>query len=453
MASSNPLSSRKKQTLTNDFVRKLQARGKMYDVRDGDQKGFYVRIYPSGVKTYRCEYQRGKHYVIGRANEMSADKARGKAASIKGDVKLGIINDPVAADKRRRAEEEQKRSERITFKDFLQHRYKEYYEVTYPKTVGAAIKNLQRNFLDVFGHLTLDQITESRIINWRIKRQKETRTLVVQGKKVRQKITPATINRNIEQLSALLNVAVKFEYLKENPAAKIEKLSTEKNKTRFLSNQEYQRLLKALDEREKQKLVAREHANKWRKERGYDLYPDFKKFTYVDHLKPMVLLALGSGIRFGSLIKLEWDKHIDFSHGNIIINLSADIVKVGMAYDVPLDAETSKALKLWYEQTELNHQGKGWVFPGKKTGSHITTVKKSWKKLKEDAGIENFTWHDQRHDFASQHVMSGTDLYTVMALLGHSDPKTTKKYAHLAREHKIKAAQKLAIRRDEMRKK
>ena len=174
----------------------------------------------------------------------------------------------------------------------------------------------------------------------------------------------------------------------------------------------------------------------------------------ADYLKPMILISLGSGVRFGSLIRLEWDRHIKIEdENNVILKLTPDIVKTEKGYDVPLDENTSKILIQWYEQTYESHHDKGWVFPGKKPGAHITNVKKSWKSLLELAGIEDFHWHDQRHDYASQHVMSGTDLYTVMELLGHTDPKMTKKYAHLASEHKVTAAKRLGERRNKIIKK
>ena len=127
--------------------------------------------------------------------------------------------------------------------------------------------------------------------------------------------------------------------------------------------------------------------------------------------------------------------------------MKSSIEKTKKNYYIPLDKLTSEVVLKWYEQTKVKHQGSGWVFPGRKPDSHLTSVYKSWNNLLKRAKIKDFVWHDQRHDFASQLAMSGTDLYTIQKLLGHSSSQMTQRYAHLNMEHKMKATQKLSERR------
>jgi len=54
-----------------------------------------------------------------------------------------------------------------------------------------------------------------------------------------------------------------------------------------------------------------------------------------------------------------------------------------------------------------------YVICGKKAGSHIVNLQKSWRRIRKMAGMEDLRIHDLRHTFASQAVMSGTPLALV----------------------------------------
>ncbi|MCP4475904.1 MAG: integrase arm-type DNA-binding domain-containing protein [Gammaproteobacteria bacterium] len=357
--------------LTNSLVQKLASRpSSSYDVRDSDLKGFMVRVFSSGTKTYRCEYKQGKHYTIGRANILTATQARQEAMRILAIAAKG--QDPKAEEKKQKAQVKASRIKQMTFREFLEQEYVPWYEATYPKTGKEGIKDIVRNFLSDLGDLPLTQIDQMHIEKWRIKRAKMKRTRIKEGKKIEEPIRTATINRNVEKLSAVFNKAVEFGFLTANPVSGIKKLKVEQpNRIRFLSEEEYKRLIFSLDKREATMKAARECGNSWRNQRGYKLQPSLENVPFVDHLKPMVLLALGSGIRFGSLIRLEWDKHVDFSQEYVLICLTPDIVKTSKGYEVPLDEETAKVLRQWYEQNKAKHHGVGWMFPGKKPGQHM----------------------------------------------------------------------------------
>jgi site-specific recombinase XerD len=97
-------------------------------------------------------------------------------------------------------------------------------------------------------------------------------------------------------------------------------------------------------------------------------------------------------------------------------------------------------LSQWKSQARRTSPG-SLVFPSPQTGKKMGDCRTSWENLVKAANIENFRWHDMRHDFASQLVMKGVDLNAVRELLGHADMKMTLRYAHLAPNVKMKAVE------------
>jgi integrase len=81
---------------------------------------------------------------------------------------------------------------------------------------------------------------------------------------------------------------------------------------------------------------------------------------------------------------------------------------------------------------------------GTATGGRSVT--RTWYKLRRKAGLPpNVRIHDLRHTYASRLVSSGQSLFLVQELLGHADPRTTMRYAHLNMQSKHQAASVAAL--------
>ncbi|HVT57080.1 MAG TPA: tyrosine-type recombinase/integrase [Thermoanaerobaculia bacterium] len=78
------------------------------------------------------------------------------------------------------------------------------------------------------------------------------------------------------------------------------------------------------------------------------------------------------------------------------------------------------------------YEGNPYVLPGEKPGSHLVEIAKTWQRLRKRAGLPDVRLHDMRHAFASIGAAAGLGLPVIGALLGHSQPATTARYAHLA---------------------
>jgi integrase len=76
--------------------------------------------------------------------------------------------------------------------------------------------------------------------------------------------------------------------------------------------------------------------------------------------------------------------------------------------------------------------GTEYGFPGDRLGNPILSLRKSWERVCKVAKIDDLRLHDLRHSYASVGAADGLSLPVIGALLGHSQPATTARYAHLA---------------------
>jgi integrase len=400
--------------ISNALLPKLRPEEKPYEVHDTEIKGFLLRIQPSGCIAYYCSYRtldRKRNRVsLGRHPTVTPAQARDHAKQILATVIKG--EDPA---KQRQA------ARKKTLFEFLQEDYGPWV-LAHRKDGHATINRIQFCFKKLKNN-KLDELSSLNIERWRTNRRNDG-------------TAAATINRDIAGLRSALSKAVEWGCVAEHPMLAVKPLKLDQSKiVRFLSNDEEDRLRAELDEREELMRTQRDTANHWRSQRNLEWLPDLRLQPYADHLKPMVLISINTGIRQGELFTLQW-QNIDFDRANLTI--SGDSAKSGKTRHLPINNEALAVLKNWKKQTIESTL----VFPSA-AGKPFDNVKKAWSKILENAHIVNFRWHDMRHHFASSLIMVGVDLNTVRELLGHSDIKMTLRYAHLAPEHKAAAVAKL----------
>ena len=164
-----------------------------------------------------------------------------------------------------------------------------------------------------------------------------------------------------------------------------------------------------------------------------------------EHLKPIVIVALHTGMRKGEILGLKWHD-IDIKRN--IIHLYD--TKNGEKRELPMNEIVQKTIIGVLKNPEsqyvfCNKDNKPYANVRKSfftacVGAGIIKFSKQGKKtiILEPKGAR-FRFHDLRHTFASQLVMSGVDLNTVRELLGHKSIEMTLRYSHLSSDHRKRA--------------
>ncbi len=238
----------------------------------------------------------------------------------------------------------------------------------------------------VFADKRLSEITPLDLERYRRNRQKVGKSDV-------------TINRELAMMRNLYSMAVKWGKADKNPVKEV-KLAKENNqRIRYLTHEEEERLIAACQE----------------------------------HLQPVVIAAIHTGFRKSELLSLTWD---DVNFQRRVVTVQAGYAKNGESRSVPMNDVLKRTL-------ELSKTFEGAVFRNRH-GQPYKSVNTAFTNAVKRAEIEDFTFHDLRHTFASRLVMGGVDLPTVKELMGHKDITMTLRYAHLSDDHKQKAVDILA---------
>jgi len=200
-------------------------------------------------------------------------------------------------------------------------------------------------------------------------------------------IAPATVIRELNTISHAIDTARRDWgiHLVQNPCKLVRRPSPPRGRTRRLIGDEEQRLLAAVDA------------------------------GRVAYMRPLIILAIETGMRRGELLGLEW-KHINLDTRVAHLPLT----KNGESRDVPLSTPAVETLK------SLQAGKDGRVF-----AVAPNAVRLAWERLVRRAGLADLHLHDLRHEAVSRLFERGFNVVEVSSISGHKELRMLQRYTHL----------------------
>ncbi|MCC6450505.1 MAG: site-specific integrase [Candidatus Aureabacteria bacterium] len=234
--------------------------------------------------------------------------------------------------------------------------------------------------------LRLDEITVASLLDYRAFRRGVRNSPDGRGGSV----SAATVNRDQQFLSRVLNEAVLDGHLAANPVAGLRKLKEPRRPRRYLTKAEIALVLR--------------HAPK--------------------RFRPLVLAALYTGARKCELTRLRWSD-IDFARGKIALFRP----KVGNADLLDLHPTLARELQRLRAKRK-DAEDTDFIFLSRR-GVAFTNISRSWALALEGAGLtgRGLTFHGLRHAFATFYLSGGGAVTDLQMQLGHADLSTTQRYA------------------------
>jgi integrase len=335
-------------------------------MESNSRDGAAVALWQRGRSWYYDFWYRGKRHA-GCLGPVSKPIAKAQYARIRVDVAEG--KDPPV------------RQPAGIFQEFAVEFLKHYRATRRPSSTLSCVSHV-RIFSRYFGGKRLTDITVQDVQTF-------------QADQVRQGKAPASVNRYVGILSQLFALAIQWNQLSHNPVEAVVPLKVRNARTRFLSDEEEDILLKACGET----------------------------------IKPVVITAIHTGLRRTKLATLTWK---DVNLQRRVVRVRPEPAKSGVGREVPMDRTVYALLS---ELKPTHTKGTDPVFKSK-LGLAFRKLSVLFGYVIKRTELTDLRFHDLRHTFASRLVMRGADLRTVQELMGHQDIRMTQRYAHLSASHK-----------------
>lgn len=369
--------------LTQSYINRFRTLKSKENLIDTELNGFLCEVSSSGRKTFYVmfvdDFGRQRQKKVGDASVFTVKQAREQARKLL----LQVQTEGAAS-----VLEQEGLRTCPTFEEFTRTRYMPHAQST--KRSWDTDESLLRNHLvPAFGKKHLSEI---RLEDIEAYHHADLAAGAARG----------SANRRIILLRYMFNLALKWEVpgVVKNPAKHVQLADPQNVRERFLSSQEMVRLQQAVQNSPNRMLR---------------------------YIVPALLLT---GMRKREVLDAQWSD----------INLEAKtwyipVTKSGKARTVDLSDSLVALL-----QVVPKRDGVPWVFANPATGKPFVSIFCAWDSARKKAGLQDVRIHDLRHTFASLLINASYELYDVMNALGHTQMRTTMRYAHLSRERKRAAA-------------
>jgi integrase len=394
--------------ITETFVKRVKPPATGYVIySDGEVDGFGLRVTAAGQKSFVLSYRpwRGhqqRRYTIGKyPDDYSATTARAKAIELRQGIREG--KEPFAEQERRALEAAEADARTKTVKQ-LAAAYLERHVTRNLRT------KTQRDYRDIVTNHILPRLGPLRI-------GAVTRRDVAEMH-AGLHATPYLANRVLAVTSAMFGWAKKDSSheqewgVETNPSEGVERCH-EEQRERWLSAEEMERFATALDEYPEKHTAGLDCSEKQKAHMRAE----------AQRICNAIRLIMLTGSRKGEALSATWAE-FDLKRG--IWTKPTHHTKQKRKEHIPLGRDVIALLK------SIPGNGSELVFPGRLPDQPFTDIKSAWGEICDAAQIIDLRPHDLRHNYASYLVSNGVSLQVVGKLLGHTQPQTTWRYAHVA---------------------